>query len=208
MPLRFSLLPVEEKFFGLFEESAKNAVVAVKLFKEIFDGADVAQKTAEITEVEQKSDRFTHEIIQRLHRTFVTPFDREDMAKLASSLDDIVDYIEGAAVRMHLYKAERPLAKARELAETIVKCTEAVEEAVSLLKDKAGLKKIMDETTKIHALEYEADGIYRAAIAEIFNSPDLLYIMKWHEIYQYMEDTTDRCEDVADVLEGVVLKNA
>lgn len=208
MPLKFSFLPVEEKFFGLFEEIAKNAVVAARLFKELFEGADVAQKTNEITEVEQKSDRFTHEVIQRLHRTFVTPFDREDMAKLASSLDDIVDYIEGAAVRMHLYKAERPLDKAKELAETIVKCTVAVEEAVSLLKDKSGLKKIMDETTKIHSLEYEADSIYRAAIAEIFETPDVLYIMKWHEIYQYMEDTTDRCEDVADVLEGIVLKHA
>ncbi len=211
MPIRFSFMPTEEKFFPLFESSAKVAVTASRLFKDIFDGnPDIAGKTAQITEVEQEGGRITHDIILQLHRTFVTPFDREDMAKLADSLHDVVDYIEGAAVRLHLYRAESPIGKAKELADVIVKCCIAVETAISLLKDKKSFKLILEKCEEIHKLEYEADCIFRAAIAELFehSSQDLLYVVKWHEIYQFMEDATDRCEDVSTVLEGVVLKHA
>lgn len=114
----------------------------------------------------------------------------------------------GAAVRMSLYRAERPAGKARELADVIVQCVAEVEAAISLLNEKDGLKKVLEKCEEIHKLEYEADCIFRAADGELFNATqDLLYVIKWHEIYQYMEDATDRCDDVATVLEGVALKH-
>ncbi len=203
-------IPRETKFFGLYEESAANIVKVARILKEMVDTCeDTAGKAARLTEIEQESGRLTHEIITQLHRTFVTPFDREDMARLAESLDEVADYIEGAAMRMNLYHAECPVGKAKELTDVIVRIALDVEAAISMLKGKGGLKRIMEKCETIHHLEYEADCIYRAAVAELFeHTQDLLYVIKWHEIYQYMEDATDRCDDVANVLEGVVLKYA
>ncbi len=207
---KFSFLPREESFFPLYGKSAQNVISAARLLKEmVCECTDIPGKAAKISELDQLSGQITHDIIVQLHRTFVTPFDREDMAKLADSLNDIVDYIEGAAVRMNLYRAECPVGKARELADVIVRCATAVAEAVSLLNAKDGLKKILEKCEDIHKLEYEADCVFRAADGELFNNTqDLLHIIKWHEIYQYMEDATDRCDDVATVLEGVALKHA
>ncbi|MFH0847729.1 MAG: DUF47 family protein [Chloroflexota bacterium] len=208
MPLSF--VPRETKFFDLYEASAANVVKVARLLKEMVDICDGnAVKAEKLTEVEQESGRLTHEIITQLHRTFVTPFDREDMAKLAESLDAVADYIEGAAMRMNLYRAECPVGKAKELADVIVRIAFEVEAAVAMVKYKGGLKRILEKCEAIHRLEYEADCIYRAAVAELFeHTQDLLYVIKWHEIYQFMEDATDRCDDVAEVLEGVVLKYA
>ncbi|MFH1639762.1 MAG: DUF47 family protein [Chloroflexota bacterium] len=206
---KFSFLPHEESFFPLYEKSASNAVSAANLLKDmVYECTDLPGKADKLSEIDQASGKITHDIIVQLHSTFVTPFDREDMAKLADSLNDIVDYIEGAATRMSLYRAECPVGKARELADVIVKCTSEVEEAIFLLNKKDGFKQIMGKCAEIHQLEYEADCVFRAADAELFNNTtDLLYVMKWHQIYQFMEDATDRCDDVATVLEGVALKH-
>ncbi len=206
----FSFIPKEVKFFPLYTDSAKQAVEASRLLKElVFDCADVPGTAAKITEIEQANGSLTHDIIGQIHKTFVTPFDREDMAQLANSLHDIIDYVEASAVAMHLYRAECPIGKARDLAESIVRCCEAVETAVSKLGDKKQYQQILENCKEIHHLEFEADGIFRAARAELFdNTLDMAYVIKWHEIYQLMEDATDRCEDVSNVLEEVVLKNA
>lgn len=206
----FSLIPRDVKFFPLYTESATQVVDASRLLNELVNNcADIAGKAAKITEAEAANGNLTHDIIAQIHKTFVTPFDREDMAQLANSLHDIIDYIEASAVAMHLYRAESPIGKARDLADSIVRCCEKVRDAVSKLGNKKEYQKILDDCKAIHELESEADGIFRAARAELFdNTLDMAFVIKWHEIYQLMEDATDRCEDVSDVLEEVVLKNA
>lgn len=206
----FSFIPREVKFFPLYTESAAQAVEAGRLLKDLVDKCeDVPEKAGKITEIEQANGSLTHDIIAQIHKTFVTPFDREDMAKLANALHDVIDYIEASAVSMHLYRAECPVGKARDLADAIVRCCEAVKNAVSRLGNKKEYQQILDNCKEIHRLEFEADGIFRAARAELFdNTLDMAYVIKWHEIYQLMEDATDRCEDVSNVLEEVVLKNA
>jgi len=207
---RFPFIPREEKFFELFEEGAHNIVEASQVLKQLIDTwENVEPRVEQITELEHKGDNITHEIIARLHRTFVTPFDREDIALLTNSLDDVIDFIDGTARAMLLYKVERPGQRARELADIIVQATTEVEKAVLDLRHRAKLKDILVRCVEINRLENAADVVYRAAIAELFeDSTDLAHVIKWREIYEKMEGATDRCEDVANVLEGVALKHA
>jgi uncharacterized protein len=205
---RLSLLPREGRFFILFEESAKNAAEVAQQLKDLIDNwCNVEEKVQGIIEMEHKGDAATHEIIALVHRTFVTPFDREDIALLAHSLDDIVDLIEAAADAMNLYQIEVPTQRAKELAEVICQSTAEVSRAITELRQKVNLKIILKRSVEINRLENMADKIYREALAELFrDSKDIAYIIKWREIYEYLENATDRCEDVANVLEGVALK--
>lgn len=205
---KFSLLPREGRFFVLFDESAKNAAVVAEKLKEMLDNwGDLEKDVDVITELEHKGDTVTHEIVALVHRTFVTPFDREDIALLAHSLDDVVDFMESAADAMLIYKIEAPTQRAKELAEIIVQTTREVEKAIAELRQKIDLKHILHHCVEINRLENMADKVYRAALAELFNdSSDIPYILKWREIYEHLETATDRCEDVANVLEGVALK--
>jgi len=207
---RFSLLPREGRFFILFEESAKNAAEVAQQLKDLVDNwNNVEERVRGITEKEHKGDTATHEIIALVHRTFVTPFDREDIALLAHSLDDIVDFIEAAADAMNLYQIETPTNRAKELADVICQTTYEVSQAMTELRQKVDLKVILKRSVEINRLENLADKIYRESLAELFrDSKDIAYIIKWREIYEYMENATDRCEDVANVLEGVALKYA
>jgi predicted phosphate transport protein (TIGR00153 family) len=207
---KISLLPREGRFFVLFDESARNAAdVAQKLKDMIYNWSNAEKDVASIIEMEHKGDGITHEIIALVHKTFVTPFDREDIALLAHSLDDIVDFIESAADSMKLYEIKEPTQRAKELADVIVQTTIEVREAISELRRKVDLKQILKRSVEINRLENMADQIYREALAELFHdSRDITYIIKWREIYEYMETATDRCEDVANVLEGVALKYA
>ncbi|HEX7475113.1 MAG TPA: DUF47 family protein [Dehalococcoidales bacterium] len=207
---KFSLVPREARFFSLFEESAKNAeAVALKLKELLCNWNNVEKDVQAIIEMEHTGDGFTHEIIALVHRTFVTPFDREDIALLAHSLDDIVDFIESSADAMSLYKIEAPTERSKELADIIYQTTSEVHKAISELKQRLDLKHILAHCVEINRLENTADKIYRQALAELFkDSKDIPYILKWREIYEYMETATDRCEDVANVLEGVALKYA
>jgi predicted phosphate transport protein (TIGR00153 family) len=199
----FSLpfIPREEKFFDLFEKSAKNTVKAAIGLKEMLDNwENVGIKVAEITELEHEGDSITHQIAALLHRTFVTPFDREDIAALAHRMDDIIDFIHAAADALFIYKIDAPTKRSKELAEVIVKAAMEVERAVPLLRRRSELKKIPENA---------ADKIFRSALGELFDdTKDTAYIIKWREIYEHMESATDRCEDVANVLEGVALKHA
>ena len=205
-----SFLPREKNFFRFFEESSQNAVKTAQKLKELVDTwQDVEDKVNKITELEHAGDTITHQIMQQLHRTFVTPFDREDIALLAHSLDDIADCIQAAADAMLNYKVARPGERAKELADIIVQATVEVGKAMPELRNRSGLKHIVTHCVEINRLENLADEVYRAAIGEVFdNTTNIPDIIKWREIYGHMESATDRCEDVADVLEGVALKHA
>ncbi|MFC2047087.1 DUF47 domain-containing protein [Chloroflexota bacterium] len=207
---KFRLIPREEKFFGLFGESAKNMVKTAEGLKRLVDNwANIEGNVSEITELEHEGDTITHQIMARLHRTFVTPFDREDIALLAQSLDDVVDFIHAAADAMLIYKIDKPSQRAKELADIIVRATAEVEKALLQLQHRAQSKQTLERCVEINRLENMADRVFRSALAELFdNSTDITQVIKWREIYEYMESATDRCEDVANVLEGVALKHA
>ena len=207
---KFPFLPREEKFFELFEESAQNMVKASQALKEMINTWEfVGERVAEIRELEHVGDTITHQIMAQLNRTFVTPFDREDIALLAHTLDDVTDFIDAAADAMLIYKVENPTRRAKELADIIVQAATEVERAMPRLRRRTELKQIPGYCVEINRLENMADRVFRAAMAELFdNSPDMAQVIKWREIYEHMESATDRCEDVANVLEGVALKHA
>jgi len=207
---RFPFIPREEKFFELFEGSAQNMVKAAQQLKQLVDTwENVGERVSEITELEHEGDRFTHQIMEQLNRTFVTPFDREDIALLGHSLDDVTDFIHHAADAMFLYKVDRPGQSAKELSDIKVQAATEVETAVSQLRHRAKLGQILERCVEINRLENMADRVFRSAMAELFsNTTDIAEIIKWREIYEHLESATDRCEDVADVLEGVALKHA
>ena len=162
-----------------------------------------------IDELEHEGDRITHQIMEQLNRTFVTPFDREDINLLAHTLDDVTDFMKAASDTMLIYKVERPGQKAKELAEIIVQAAREVECAIPQLRHRGELRKILSRCVEINRLENAADTVYRSALAELFDdTSDIARIIKWREIYEQMESATDRCEDVANVLEGVALKHA
>lgn len=208
--VRFPFLPREDKFFGLFEESARNIVKAAQTLREVVGTWQLVEsRIAEITELEHVGDTITHQIMAQLHRTFVTPFDREDIALLAHTMDDVIDFIHSAADAMFIYKIDRPTQRARELTDIILQGAEEMERAVSVLRKRAELKKILEHCVEINRLENMADRVFRAAMAELFDDAvDVTQVIKWREIYEHMEAATDRCEDVANVLEGVALKHA
>jgi len=207
---KLPFLPREEKFFDLFEASARNMVKAAQGLKEMVDSWQfVESRVGEITEMEHEGDTITHQIMAQVNRTFVTPFDREDIALLGHSMDDITDFIHAAAVAMLIYKIDRPSQRAKELADIIVQAAAEVERAVCGLRRRADLKRVFERCVEINRLENMADRVFRSAMAELFDdTEDVTQIIKWREIYEHMESATDRCEDVANVLEGVALKHA
>jgi predicted phosphate transport protein (TIGR00153 family) len=205
---RISLIPREAKFFELFEASARNVAKAAQMLKELVDNWDnVTERVSKITDLEHEGDSITHQIMEQLHRTFITPFDREDIALLAHSLDDVIDFIQSAADTMLVYNVDRPSQTARELADIIVQSADEVARAMPFLRQRGKLKHILEPCVEMNRLENVADGVYRTALGELFNGTDIAKIIKWREIYEHMETATDRCEDVANVLEGVALKN-
>jgi len=208
--VRFPFIPREERFFDLFEASARNVVEAAHRLQEMVDSwKNVEGSVAEITELEHQGDTITHNIMARVHRTFVTPFDREDIVQLAHSLDDIIDFIHAAADSMLLYRVGRPGPRAKELAEIIVQAAEEVERVIPQLRQRIVLSQVLKRCVEINRLENVADRVYRSAMAELFSdSADIANVIKWREIYAHMESATDRCEDVANVLEGVAIKYA
>ena len=208
--VKFPFIPREEKFFDLFEEGARNMVKASQVLKGMIDTWEfVGGRVAEIRELEHVGDTITHQIMAQLNRTFVTPFDREDIALLAHTLDDVTDFIHAAADAMLIYKVESPTQRAKELADIIVQAATEVERAMPRLRHRAELKRIPEYCVEINRLENMADRVFRSAMAELFDdTTDIAQVIKWREIYEHMESATDRCEDVADVLEGVALKHA
>ncbi|MDD5648494.1 MAG: DUF47 family protein [Dehalococcoidia bacterium] len=204
-------MPRGDKFFDLFEVSTKNMVKAAENLKELIYTWDcIDQKLEEMDRIEHQGDTITHEIMFQLNRSFITPFDREDIGVLAHSLDDVTDLIQATADTMVLYKVREPGKRARELADILVQITTEVEHVMpSLRRHNANLEKILNSCVEINRLENVADKVYRTALKELFeDSNDITDIIKWREIYEHMESATDMCEDVANVLEGVALKHA
>jgi len=208
--VRFPFIPREEKFFDLFEESARNLLRGAGLLAELIGKwENIEEKVREISELEHHGDNITHRIIAQLHATFVTPIDREDIAQLAERMDDVMDFIEGAAVAMLIYEVKRPTERAQELADILVRTTSEVSAALPRLRRRNQLNKIPEHCIEINRLENEADRVVRAALTELFHDQvDLADVIKWREIYEHMETATDRCEDIANVLEGVMIKRA
>ena len=208
--LKLSLIPREEKFLVLFEQSAQNAVkIAQQLRDMVFIWENVRERVGVITDLEHQGDAITHQIMAQLHRTFVTPFDREDIALLAHSLDDVTDFIHSAADAMLLYKVERPTGRAKEMADIAVQAVVEMERAISEMHNRIDRNQLLKRCVEIHRLENAGDSVHRSALAELFaDSTDIAHLIKWREIYQHMETAIDRCEDVANILEGVALRYA
>lgn len=204
MPLR--LLPREEIFFTLFARAAGNALEAARKLKELADDyRDVERRAEEIKALEDRGDELTHEIIDRLNRTFVVPLDREDIFALAKQLDDVVDWIDASSARMALYRIPHATSEVREMAHIIVSQCEAVAEAIGNLRR---LERIDGAVKEINRLENLADHILRDAIAGLFTAAaDPIDVIKWKEVYENLEEATDQCEHVAHVLQGIRAKN-
>ena len=210
MKLWFSILPREDKFFFFLQQSAANLKkTAISLNQLMEDYQDVPAKVEEIKSLEEIGDTIIHTIMTSLHRTFVTPLDREDIAALGERMDDIVDSLEEAARIMVEYNIEQPTETAKELTRIIVECADTLERAVILLNSKGSkLQEILPLASEINTLENKADQITSAAMAKLFNedvSP--IYVLKWKEVYNLLEGATDFCEQAANMLEGIVLKN-
>jgi predicted phosphate transport protein (TIGR00153 family) len=207
---RFSLFPREVKFFVLFEQSAHNAVKIAQQLRDLINTwENVKERVEMITTLEHDGDAITHQIIAQLHRTFVTPLDREDIALLAQTLDDITDLIHSSADAMLLYKVERPTDKVKELADIVVQATAEVEKGVVEINNRIDRDKLLKRSMEINRLENVGDSVYRSALAELFvNSPDFAHLIKWREIYEDIESAIDKCEDIANILEGIALKYA
>jgi len=206
----FRLIPREESFFELFDGAAKNVhdgALAMLDFLERFN--DSAERAKRMKDIEHVGDEITHEIFDRLNRTFITPLDREDIHELGGRLDDILDLIDTSMNRMVLYKIDKPTEDALLLARCLRHATALILEAVPLLRDMKNGPEILKRCVAIHGQENEADRIEQHALATLFdNNHEAVEIIKWKDIYGDLETATDRCEDVANVLEGIVLKNA
>jgi hypothetical protein len=204
--LKFSLLPRSDRFYDDFEALADELQRGAVLLEEMFaTGTPAWGKADEIKEVEHKCDSLTHEIIQRLNRSFVTPLDREDIHELARSLDDVMDAIDASASVVRLYKLETVRFGARELAQIITVSTEQVRLGLKALEQKKGL---ITHAVEINRLENEADRIHQQSLSRLFDDErDPLMVIKWKETLDFLEAATDRCEDVANVLEGVYVKH-
>jgi uncharacterized protein Yka (UPF0111/DUF47 family) len=204
--LAFRLIPREEKFFDDFQALADEIQAGARLLEEMLaPDPPLWDKADEIKEVEHKCDFLTHAIIQRLNRTFVTPLDREDIHALARSLDDVMDAIDAAASRIRIYKLDRVRFGARELARIITRSAEEVGSAMKTLEQKKGV--VVDHAIEINRLENEADRKHQEAVMRLFDEEtDPIVVMKWKEALDFLEEATDRCEDVANVLEGVIVK--
>ena len=205
--LHFRFFSRSKKFFDMFGEAARNVHQGAKALEQMlreFQGS--ADQWRAVEEYEHEGDKITHRIIQTLHQSSVTPTDREDIHKLAATLDDVLDLIEGAAFRMAMYKVNEPTPEAIRLAGIIVRCTEQIVQGVSALPD---VDRIQAPCIEINRLENEADEVSRAAIAELFTGDAApLDVIKWKEIYETMETATDKGEDVANLLEEIVLKRS
>lgn len=209
--VKFFLTPRSVEFYDLFEQETSNLVVAAEKLVDLFDNyEDVEAKAKELKELEHRGDVITHEIIQRLHRTFVTPIDREDITLLAQSLDDVMDFIEAAGRTAFLYNIAQPTERAQELARIVARVAYKLNEVMPRLRHRDQFPWILKQCVEINTLENAADDVQHAALAELFEvcHLDACEVIKWREIYEHLESATDRGEDVANVLEGIVLKHA
>ncbi len=201
------IIPKDTSFFEMFAAMANNLIAAARALVDLFaDYENVEVKIGEIRRIEHQGDEMTHSIMRKLNQTFITPFDREDIHTLASSLDDVVDFINAACARIIMYRITDPPAEAGQLARLILAQCEELEKAVTHLQKSDD---VLRHCVEINRLENEADQVSRVAIARLFDhETNPITLIKIKELLEFLETATDKAEDVADVLETVVLKNA
>ncbi len=207
MRLPSALVPRDREFFDLFEEAGGNILRAAGLLEEMLaDFPERNELARDILICEQDGDRITHDILQRLNQTFVTPIDREDIHELSSALDDVVDYTEEVADYLGIYKIEAPMAQAQDLAKVLHAAARQIAEAMPRLR---GFKDISRHTVEINRLENDGDRIVREAIASLFGTGiDPMVVIRWKDIFERLEEAIDATEHVANILEGIVIKNS
>ena len=200
------LVPQRTEFFELYRKAGANAVAIARALVELLDRfPDTSDLSWDIKELEHEGDRLTYDIVDLLNRTFVTPFDREDMYRLASALDDICDHIDEAAGNILTYGIEEVRPKAKEQGNVVLRATEKIEEAVALLE---GFKDPRGQLAALRDLEDEGDRLNREAVSELFHSNgDAISVIRWKDIHEHLEEAVDACENAADVLEAIFVKN-
>jgi predicted phosphate transport protein (TIGR00153 family) len=203
--LRLRLVPREESFFDLFEDMAKKVQQgAEELLDLLKNYTDLDRKAGRVLDIEHEGDEITHEVIRRLNTTFITPFDREDIHRLASSMDDVLDHIEAVAEYLQLHRIEEPLKQMVALAETLTQAARITAESIPKLRR---MKDMEDYWIEINRLENEGDRYYRRTIAELFSGDyRAMDVLKWKDICEEIEQAIDRLEDVANTIESIVLK--
>lgn len=208
-----ALLPREDKFFRYFESGADNLLAAARVFAELMSNdisrEERTQKIKKIEEIEHKGDEITHQIFNELGATFITPFDREDIASLTSKMDDVLDYVKGAASRLDLYRVKKIAPEMEILAKLIYEQVSELHKAVHSLHDFKHAALIKESLVRINSIENEADDIFERAIADLFDScKDPIKLIKTKELLVSLETATDQCEDAANVIESIIVKNA
>lgn len=204
----FNLIPKEVRFYDYFEQQSRHVLKASTLLHELVHNfPDARAKMHAIKEVEHQGDAVTHEIVRKLNTTFITPIDREDIHALATRLDDVLDYIEASSERLVVYRIKEPTSACRAMADVIVKTSEAMDRAIRCLRNMD--PGFHEHAVEVNRLENSADNLLRDSLAALFEEQaDPIEVIKWKEIYETMEIVTDRCEDVANVIEGIILKMA
>lgn len=201
---------VNSDFFGLFDGAAQNNVDAARLLDQLchdFSNADA--KVKDLHDLEHKGDEITHDIYQALNKVFMPPLDREDIIAITRALDDVVDNIYGAADAMCVYNIQAPTPVAASLAAVILACTESVAKELPKLRQRRTMRDIEKGVIELHRLENKADALLREGVQDLFHTPhDPVQVIAWSRIYETMERVTDKCEDIADVLRGLVIKHA
>ncbi len=205
-----SLLPREGRFFDAFNQHAALAVKAARELEGVFaDLATLEARSSVIHQCEKQADKVTHDTVHLLHQTFITPFDRDQIHALITAMDDVLDLIEDVAECLFLYDVRRIGPEAAKLAAICVTCTSRVEQVVGMLSSMKNSARILAICGEIDRLESEADGVFRTALAKLFREePDAREVIKQKEVFLLLEEITDRCEDVANLIEGIVLEAA
>jgi hypothetical protein len=206
----FRLVPREEAFFDMFEQAARNAHEGALALAEMFaDFSDADAKAARIKAIEHAGDKITHDTVTKLNQTFITPIDRDDIHKLISRLDDVIDLIDSAVGRMMLYKIRQPTDDVKALAGVLVDATAILVDLLPRMRRRTNAKELHQMCIDVHTKENDGDRIMQHALASLFEGKlDPVTIIKWKDVYENLEAATDRCEDVANIVESIALKNA
>ncbi|GGY53198.1 MULTISPECIES: DUF47 domain-containing protein [Telluria group] len=204
------LMPTEGKFFDLFNQHAELCVKGAKEMLGLMTNFDdLENRVHAIESIEKQADKITYTTVDLLHKTFITPIDRDDIHKLITKMDDILDMMEDAGQTVSLYDLHAVTPEAKRLAELVLACCEKVKEAVALLSNMDNARDIVGICEEIDRLESDADHVMRAAMSKLFrDEPDVRNLIKMKAIYEILETVTDRCEDVANIIEGIIVENA
>ena len=207
---RLQLLPRENRFFDLFEAAGANLVDCTQCLRDLLDDFErLPEHARRLRELEHRGDEITHEVMNVLRKTFIPPLERDDIVALAEALDDVVDDLEEGVARMVMYKVGAPTTTVRELARVLTLQAEVVRSALPHLRRKEEMPQLLPAAVEVNRLENDADHILRQGLEELFEDPtDVYHVIKWREIYEYIEAATDHAEDIGNVLEGIVLRHA